>query len=524
MLPGPHGMHLPYTELENHAPAAEFSVVLAHTPGGVIGRQGQLPWDSLPVDMDRFRRLTTTTHRPAMKNAIVMGRVTWESIHCRPLPGRLNIVVTGRPVVDGIDGVNVMKTTSLMDALRMCEALSFVDQVFVIGGAKLYEAAFTAPCREGIRYVFSTVVGEPVVSAEASVETAETVVSAKTETAVVDPGWWTGGPDSGFEQLWEHSPQAGVTFFTHGALHRAVNPEGWTSTPDPCIGYPYEHEEAQYLRLVHSILRGGIPTADRTGTGTLSQFGAQLRFSLRGGTLPLLTTKQTFFRGVAEELLTLFVPGCTDAKALSDRGVHIWHKNAVARNGDGSPDTDLGPVYGFQWRHFGAEYAGCGGSYEGKGVDQLSWVINEIRTNPSSRRLVVSAWNPVDIPAMALPPCHVMFQFYVRRGELSCHMTQRSADVGLGLPFNIASYALLTHLVAHATDLKPGELVLSLGDVHIYRDHEGALLEQYSRTPLPFCKLALAPDTPKDVFAIRPEHVSLDGYASHGKLAMPMSA
>jgi dihydrofolate reductase/thymidylate synthase len=520
MVDGPHGPHLPYTHLENTAPTATFSLVVAHTPGrGWIGARNTLPWSPNAADMGRFRRLTTTTHRPGMKNAVVMGRKTWESLHNRALPGRLNIVVTSQASVDGVDGVDVLKSTSLSDALRVCAALAFVDRVFVIGGGDLFRAALSSPCVEGVEYVFSSVITAGV---DAGVDDNDDASSGDAETppgmVSVDFRAWT-QPEGRFELLWSCTDDASVGFYTYGAKGRRVLTCP-SATPDRCIGYPHPHEEAQYLCLVDSILRFGVPSPDRTGTGTLSQFGAQLRFTLRDGVLPLLTTKQTFFRGVMEELLTLFVPGCTDAGALTAKGVHIWDANVAANGGN----PDMGPMYGFQWRHFGAEYEGCGKDYAGKGVDQLAWVLREIKANPTSRRLVVSAWNPVDVPAMVLPPCHVMFQFYVRNGELSCHMTQRSADVGLGLPFNIASYALLTHLVAYVSDLTPGELVISLGDAHVYQNHEGALLEQYCRTPKPFCHLVIAKDTPKDLFAISPDALSVTGYSHQGKLPMPLSA
>uniref|UniRef100_A0AAG5DT16 Thymidylate synthase n=1 Tax=Anopheles atroparvus TaxID=41427 RepID=A0AAG5DT16_ANOAO len=253
-------------------------------------------------------------------------------------------------------------------------------------------------------------------------------------------------------------------------------------------------EEQSYLQLIQDILSKGNKRLDRTGVGTLSIFGAQMRFSLREGVLPLLTTKKVFFRGVAEELLW-FIKGSTNAKELQAKGIHIWDGNSTREFLDSCgfvdrEEGDLGPVYGFQWRHFGAKYGTCHDDYKGKGKDQLAEVIDKIKNNPYDRRIIMSAWNPSDIPNMALPPCHCLAQFFVADGELSCQMYQRSADVGLGVPFNIASYSLLTHMIAHVTGLKAGEFIHTTGDTHIYLNHVDALREQLKRKPTKFPTLA----------------------------------
>merc|ERR1712066_1036846 len=225
----------------------------------------------------------------------------------------------------------------------------------------------------------------------------------------------------------------------------------------------------EYLDLIEKILKQGKVRDDRTGVGTISLFGAQMRFSLRDQ-FPLLTTKRTFWRGVAEELIW-FIQGNTNAQDLADKNVKIWDANGSrefldSRGLKNNEVGDLGPVYGFQWRHFGAEYKNCHSNYENQGVDQLQNVIDTIRKNPTCRRIIMNAWNCKDLSKMALPPCHVMCQFYVNtsKNTLSCQMYQRSADMGLGVPFNIASYALLTVMIAHVCDLSPGDFVHTLGD------------------------------------------------------------
>jgi len=290
-------------------------------------------------------------------------------------------------------------------------------------------------------------------------------------------------------------------------------------------------EEMQYLDVCRDILANGVRRGDRTGTGTLSKFGVQMRYSLRDGTLPLLTTKRTFWRGVAEELLW-FVRGSTNANELAEKDVRIWDGNGSkefldSRGLGHREEGDLGPVYGFQWRHFGADYTDMHADYEGKGVDQLADCIDKIINNPEDRRIVLSAWNPKDLEMMALPPCHMFCQFYVdtEKNELSCQMYQRSADMGLGVPFNIASYALLTHMIAKVTGRKPGDFVHTIGDAHIYLNHVDALMEQLERKPRAFPVLKFK-DNGKaydDIDGFAFEDFEVVGYKPHATIKMKMA-
>jgi thymidylate synthase len=243
--------------------------------------------------------------------------------------------------------------------------------------------------------------------------------------------------------------------------------------------------EDNYLNLLRDIHRKGTDKTDRTGVGTRSIFGAQLRFNLAEG-FPLLTTKKIFTKGVFAELAWL-VRGETNIKYLTDNGVHIWDEWA-------DENGDLGPVYGKQWRNWETIQENDLGQLNLLHIDQLKDAIGTIITNPDSRRIIVTAWNPVDVPSQALPPCHLLYQFEVHDGKLSCHMYQRSADVFLGVPFNIASYAALTHLIAHLTDLNVGDLIISFGDVHIYNNHFDQVREQLTREPMPFPRLMINPD------------------------------
>jgi thymidylate synthase len=307
-----------------------------------------------------------------------------------------------------------------------------------------------------------------------------------------------------------------------------------------------QHEEYKYLHLMQNILDNGNEKSDRTGTGTKSIFGTKLEFNLRDS-FPILTTKKVFWKGVVEELLW-FIRGETDSNKLADKGVKIWVGNTTRefldKKGLDYPEGFIGPGYGFQWRYWGGEYniravmdenyklAGyvqqigqvtpSSGNY---GVDQLKNAVETIKNNPNDRRIIVSAWNPAQLEKMALPPCHLLFQFFVENGELSCQWYQRSVDVFLGLPFNISSYALLTCLIAKITGLKPGKLIFSGGDTHLYMNHLEQTKEQISRVPYQFPKLNIKKDikTLEDIEKLEFADLELEGYQSHATIKAAMA-
>jgi len=285
------------------------------------------------------------------------------------------------------------------------------------------------------------------------------------------------------------------------------------------------HEEYQYLNHIQDIIKSGKEKTDRTGTGTFSKFGLTMKFDC-SMTFPLLTTKDTYWKGIVEELLW-FVKGCTSNKALQEKKVKIWDGNSTREYLDSiglseREEGDLGPVYGFQWRHSGADYTTMHEDYTGKGVDQLGEVISTIMKNPDSRRIIICAWNPSDLKKMALPPCHVLCQFYVNDGVVSLQMYQRSCDMGLGVPFNIASYALLLRMVCHVTGTKPGEFIHVLGDAHVYKNHIEPLKQQLEREPYPFPVLEINPDV-KDINDFKYSDFKLVGYKHHQKIKMEMA-
>jgi len=261
----------------------------------------------------------------------------------------------------------------------------------------------------------------------------------------------------------------------------------------------------QYLDLLDEVLREGTAKEDRTGTGTLSVFGRQLRFDLDHG-FPLLTTKQLHLKSIIYELLW-FLSGDTNVRYLQEHGVRIWNEWADDRG-------DLGHVYGYQWRSWP--------DYDGGSIDQIATIVDDIRRTPDSRRLIVSAWNVADLPRMNLPPCHLLFQFYVADGRLSLQLYQRSADLFLGVPFNIASYALLLQMTAQVTGLRPGDFILTLGDAHIYRNHLDQVRLQLSRTPRPLPRMELNPAR-SSLFDFRYDDFRLVGYDPHPHIAGSVS-
>jgi dihydrofolate reductase/thymidylate synthase len=490
------------------------SVVVASTPRGGIGKDGALPW-RLPEDMAHFKQVTMATSQEergdaSRQNAVVMGRKTWESIpqKFRPLAGRINVVLTsaaGDHCTKQRYPEGVLLAASVEEALVTLAQRQDVAEVFAIGGQRVYEQIVEMP---NCQYIFMTRVGKDL-QCDAFFPAFD---EAKFKVA----------------HLSKSNSHHGLPF-DFIVYQRLENPEvkfGPSAALAAAGGAgQFLHEEFQYLDAIREIIDKGIPTDDRTGVGTRAVFGKMMRFDLRKS-FPLLTTKRTFWRGVLEELLW-FVKGDTNAKHLSEKGVKIWDANGSREFLDNRglshrEEGDLGPVYGFQWRHFGAKYVDMHTDYTGQGVDQLAECIRKIKEDPNDRRILLSAWNPADLSLMALPPCHMFCQFYVAAGELSCLMYQRSCDMGLGVPFNIASYSLLTCMMAQVCGLKPGEFIHSLGNAHVYENHIEPLKTQLERTPRPFPTLAINPDI-KDIDGFQASDFEIIGYNPHGKIAMDMA-
>ncbi|SBT87485.1 bifunctional dihydrofolate reductase-thymidylate synthase, putative [Plasmodium malariae] len=286
------------------------------------------------------------------------------------------------------------------------------------------------------------------------------------------------------------------------------------------------HPEYQYLSIIYDIIMNGNKQNDRTGVGVLSKFGYIMKFNLNQY-FPLLTTKKLFLRGIIEELLW-FIRGETNGNTLLNKNVRIWEANGTREFLDNRKlfhreVNDLGPIYGFQWRHFGAEYTNMHANYEDKGVDQLKNIIHLIKNDPTSRRIILCAWNVKDLDQMALPPCHILCQFYVFDGKLSCIMYQRSCDLGLGVPFNIASYSIFTHMIAQVCNLQPAQFIHILGNAHVYNNHIDSLKVQLNRIPYPFPTLKLNPEI-KNIEDFTISDFTIQNYVHHDKISMDMAA
>jgi dihydrofolate reductase/thymidylate synthase len=406
-----------------------FSIIAAHDETYGIGKDNALPWN-VPEDLAMFKKLT-------LNSTVIMGRKTFDSIG-RPLPSRENIIITSSTEYEQLS--HIVVATSFEEALSKSSRKS----IFIIGGSRVFAEALKHP---GLQKIYLT------------------KIQGSYDCDVFFPKM----PPSTLESTEILSEKAELQ------VHSLIKPNV---------------DEMQYLNLVKSILDSGEERDDRTGVGTKSIFGAQMRFNLREF-FPLLTTKRVFWRGVVEELLW-FISGDTSAKTLQDKKVHIWDGNSTrdfldSRGLHDYPEGELGPVYGYQWRCYDGDYP-----TRNNGIDQLQEVIRLIKEEPNSRRIILNAWNPKHLDAMALPPCHVLYQFYVGKDKtLSCSMYQRSGDIGLGIPFNIASASLLTHILAIHCDLTPGYFIHSIGDCHIYLNHITALSEQVQRKPSQFPKLSI---------------------------------
>ena len=426
----------------------KFNIIAAIDENNGIGKDGNIPWLSKYSDLSYFKKLTLTCDSNSRENVIIMGKNTWNSLPQKPLPNRKNIIISSNLESSSIFNVYTSLDKALESLKEIYEKINFI---FVIGGEELYKEAISHPMCDKI-YI--------------------------TEI----PG-----------------------IYKCDKFFPKINKEIYTkmqSTFSNCLTYNVYHktkqinmEEYQYLNLIKKVINTGISKDDRTGIGTMSMFGTQLRFNLEDNKFPLLTTKRVFSRGIIEELLW-FINGSTDSNKLSEKKVKIWDSNGSREFLDSLGFTDreigdLGPVYGFQWRYWGAEYINKNTDYSGCGIDQLQNIIDEIKKNPQSRRLIISSWNVSDIHKMALPPCHVLCQFYIVGDKISAQLYQRSGDIGLGVPFNIASYALLLIMVGHVTGYKPYEFVYTLGDAHVYNNHIDALKNQIYRIPRDFPKLRI---------------------------------
>ena len=446
-----------------------------------IGLKNRVPWH-LPEDILHFKKIT-------MGHFVLMGRSTMQSIPKKyfPLSGRHNIVISRTlPTPKPEAGYTVVR--NLEEALCSVQKNSELTpdtKIFCIGGGQLYRQVLEhRECQEIVL----------------------TRIHQKFECDTIFPQL-----DPREFELIEQSclNNNGTYRYTFEQYRRC----GFIT------------DEHQYLDLIKEIIRDGVVRSDRTGTGTKSLFGKQFRYDLRNNKMPLFTTKKVFWKGIVEELLW-FLRGSTDTKELDKKKVRIWNPNSTKEflKNRNLPyrEGDIGPGYGFQWRHAGAKYNGCDDDYIGMGIDQISEVIRMIRQTPNSRRIIVSAWNVIDLDKMALPPCHAFIQFYVSEGRLSCLMYQRSADMGLGVPFNVASYALLCRIIAHYTDTVAHEFIHTIGDAHIYLNHIKALQSVIKREPHESPTLTMI-DLPTNFEDLTYDNFQLHNYLHHSPVRMKMA-
>lgn len=487
-----------------------YHIILCQDKKGGIGKNHTLPWH-IKQDLAYFKKIT-------LDSIVIMGRHTWESLPIKPLPRRVHVVISSHDTLPtSQDSSMVYRVSNLKDLHALLSSATFrsrhaelsknmcssQSRIFCIGGAQLWH-----------HMLFGD--KEPTAQPLFHLDTLYmTRIHAEFDCDRHFPPLCQLLDSRHHLELLEASPRKkeGDLVFEHLVYQNRI--EGVK-----------KHGEYAYLDMLDQVIQQGHPSGDRTGIGTRFIFGTQMRFSLTDS-FPLLTTKKTFLRGIIEECLW-FMRGETDAKKLQAKRVHIWDGNSSrsfldARGLDDYSEGDCGPIYGFAFRHFGAEYSHCNANYVGQGYDQIKEVLRLIREEPDSRRILISLWNPNDLHKVVLPPCHVLYQFRVHDGHLSCHLYQRSGDIGLGIPFNIASASLITYMLAHISGLQPGELIHSIGDAHVYNNHVDTLQQQLSRHPYPFPKLIIhdrGQTSPEDFVY---EDFELRGYMSHPSLKMPMA-
>lgn len=422
---------------------SQFSIIVATDSCHGISKNGEIPWKSQSAAT--FFRDTTMGRG---RNAVIMGRVTYEKIppEFRPLEKRHCVVISR--TWNHTDHPEITVCPSLLDALILLGGTrKSYDDVIIAGGEQLYHEAldkFMYLCKRVYITRFKT--------------------------------------DYNCNQFFPADKVAGYGYFNDEQKTRDFT--------RLFIAPNVNHQEMQYLEGLERIINEGAPRADRTGTGTVSIFGMSMEFDISTH-LPVITTKKVNYGNIIKELL-FFISGSSDTKKLAAQDVHIWDAN-TSREALDSLDLheyeegDMGPMYGHQWRHWGAPYEGADENYNDAGIDQLENVIESIRTDPFSRRHIISSWNVEQLPEMCLNPCHVLCQFYVSsdRKKLDCMLYQRSADMFLGVPYNIVSYSVLTYMIAHITNLKPGRLIHMMGDAHVYSNHINAVKKQIARTPQP---------------------------------------
>jgi dihydrofolate reductase / thymidylate synthase len=476
-----------------------YNLIACVNKKGLLGQENDLYANS-SKDLHYFSQVTKGHNEPK-QNIIVMGYNTWLSLPRKPLKDRYNIILTKNHTQEIQDICNFPSLERIFTHIE--EIKDNFGEVFIIGGGTVYKQ-----CLENypdkLNKLYITEIDDDWIGNDkskyfdySSVLSSLDIIKERvepTDTRIYDP-------------------------LTNTYIVKHVNLTFRVYQKKELIN----KDEYKYLQLMDTIMKQGLDVEGRNGV-TKSSFGEKMVFDLTR--FPLLTTKKMGYKTILRELLW-FIKGSTDNQELKDKNVHIWSGNAsksfLESRGLSYEQDDLGPIYGFQWRHFGAYYKDRHTDYSGKGYDQLQWLINEIKENPTSRRLILSAWNPAALDEMALPPCHILCQFYVNQKEntLSCQLYQRSGDMFLGVPFNITSYAFLTYILCKLTGYKPGKFHHILGDAHIYEEHDTAVLLQIKRVPKLFPTLTIS-DRLTDIDTISEDMFTIENYESYSKISAPM--
>ena len=475
-----------------------FKLIVAHDLNKGIGLNGNIPW-YIKQDLQFFNKITTSNNN-SINNVVIMGRKTWESIPIsnRPLKNRLNLILSTTIEISNNNTKTFKNINKLNEYLINLD--SSKHNYFVIGGESIYNY-FLNNCK--ISYIYIT-----KIYSNFNCNTRFPNINSTNNYFCLNK-------ITQKQKFIHNKEEIEYQFMEYKPYKMPI------SIPKIERGGEY-----QYLDLIETVLKHGTLRTDRTGIGTKSIFGCQMKYDLLHS-FPLLTTKKMFVRGIIEELLW-FLRGSTNATELKDKNVHIWDGNTSRDALDNlgfydKNEGECGPVYGFNFRHFGAIYNDCNTNYTNKGYDQIANTIRLIKNNPDSRRILISLWNPLDLDKVVLPPCHVLYQFYVNGKYLSCSMYQRSGDIGLGIPFNIASASLLTHVLAKITNKIPYELTHTIGDAHIYTNHIDALKLQITRTPLPFPKIEITDNSQKSVEDFSVNDFNILGYESYPSIKMKMA-
>jgi dihydrofolate reductase / thymidylate synthase len=456
-----------------------INIIVACTFDLGIAKNGAIPWHS-STDLKYFKDITTQSYSGI--NAVIMGRKTFETLK-QPLQNRINYVLSRTQNTQNTQ--NVLYSNSIEDALIDANNNEKIDKIFIIGGESIY-SQILYNYEKYIDTIYLTYVDTEIICDQFLSHKLFDYVKDESKTIIIN-----------------ENPKLQFT--------------EWR---------PYNSSEMAYLKLIENIIQNGETRKTRTGIDTLSIFGEKLVFDI-SERIPFLTTKKLAWKTMLRELLW-FISGKTDNNILRQNGVHIWDGNASKTFLESiglfnREENDLGPVYGHQWRHFNAEYTDCNDDYKDKGVDQIKQLISLLKNDPTSRRIILSAWNPAQLHLMALPPCHVLAQWYVHdNGYLDCQLYQRSADIGLGIPFNIASYSVLTYMLCHLTGYKPGKFIHIIGDAHIYVNHIEQLKEQIKRVPFQYPRLIFARKI-QDIDDFKESDFILLDYKSHPAIRMSMA-